>query len=59
MLLIVMVISFSSSCSESLYPNQYYDKGLRVRKKNETKWKKQIKQYDNCGLLKKNREKKK
>jgi hypothetical protein len=53
-LLIALASVFSISCAPSLYPNQYYSKGLRVKKGSKAKYKKQIQQYDNCGLLKKN-----
>jgi energy-converting hydrogenase Eha subunit F len=53
-MLIALASIFSISCAPSLYPNQYYRKGLRVKKASKSKYKKQIQQYDNCGMNKKN-----
>ena len=52
-LVIFMSISLSIGCAPSLYPSQYYGNGLRVKTSKKSKVRKQIKQYDNCSLLKK------
>jgi hypothetical protein len=53
-LLIIIIGIFSTSCATDLYPSQYYDKGLRVKKRDESKYRKQIQQFDKCSMLKKN-----
>lgn len=54
-LLIIIIGTLSSiSCATDLYPNQYYGKGLRVKTNEKSKNRKQIQQFDNCSMMKKN-----
>jgi len=50
--LILIILLIGSSCSTDLYPSQHFDKGLRVKRTDNSKLRKQIQQYDNCGIFK-------
>ncbi len=54
LLIIVVSLFLSISCAPDLYPSQYYGKGLRVKKSDKSKYKKQIQQFDNCSMFKRN-----